>query len=220
MTLFGFPAFGSHLDLMWSNIDLRWDIPLDPTELSHHPVEKEKVVRANLGIRKDVNFWGKIKKDQTHPNPRSTEVNTFEPIEHVHILLQVHLTNLTKSFWNCYLIPSIEFQFEMIIRLIPSCKEQQILPPQSLQSCRSPASAFPGGPVCNQEEEDDGYNYYDDDGDGNDDFDDDEWHLVRQSTRWTQLETGTLKKIHDPNKMCERHINCYHTCIAPYLLLE
>ena len=69
-------------------------------------------------------------------------------------------------------------------------------------------------------EEDDGYNYYDDDGDGNDDFDDDEWHLVRQSTRWTQLETGTLKKIHDPNKMCERHINCYHTCIAPYLLLE
>ena len=110
MTLFGFPAFGSNLDLMWSNIDLRWDIPLDPTELSHHPVEKEKVVRANLGIRKDVNFWGKIKKDQTHPNPRSTEVNTFEPIEHVHILLQVHLTNLTKSFWNYYLIPSIEFQ--------------------------------------------------------------------------------------------------------------
>ena len=108
----------------------------------------------------------------------------------------------------------------MIIRLIPSCKEQQILPPQSLQSCRSPASAFPGGPVCNQEEEDDGYNYYDDDGDGNDDFDDDEWHLVRQSTRWTQLETGMLKKMHYPIKMCERHINCYHTCIAPYLLLE
>ena len=35
--------------------------------------------------------------EETYPNPRSTEVNTFEPVEHVHVLLQVHLPNLAKS---------------------------------------------------------------------------------------------------------------------------
>ena len=85
----------------------------------------------------------------------------------------------------------------MIIRLIPSCKEQQILPPQSLQSCRSPASAFPGESVCNQEEIDDGYYYFDDgdgdgdgdgdDGDGDDDDDGDEFSPSISSIASLQL---------------------------------
>jgi len=63
-----------------SNIDLGGggntfaDISLDPTELSHHSVEEQKVVGA-------------------HPNSRPTEVDAFEPVKHVNILLQVHLTN-------------------------------------------------------------------------------------------------------------------------------
>ena len=43
----------------------------------------------------------------------------------------------------------------------------------------------------------------DDDYDDHDDYGDDQSHLVRQSTRWTQLETGTLmrKSLHFVHKL-------------------
>ena len=50
------------------------DGPLYAAELCHDPVEEEEVVGA-------------------HPDARPAEVEHLEPVEHVHILLQIHLAN-------------------------------------------------------------------------------------------------------------------------------
>ena len=50
------------------------DCPLNAAKLCHDSVEEEEVVRA-------------------HPDAWPAEVEHLEPVEHVHILLQVHLPN-------------------------------------------------------------------------------------------------------------------------------
>ena len=111
----------------------------------------------------------------------------------------------------------------MIVMIAPSWREQRKSPPQWLRSCRSLQLASLGGPVCKHHRDSWQTSCWwwffaniNDDGDGVFFAESTmmimkDAHLVRQSTRWTQLDTGTLRiewfqqcKQNGSNKQLER----------------